>query len=147
MSDRLYREKEWTCCSCKNVCGVYLCGCKRACSTRVRLSPDLWSGLSRRHTDLSLVTFFPFQHQFIPFIVPIFAFLHAYSWLLHYKQSTKWWLMGKPGGLPSLAHNHPWWQECQLREWRDERRGEGIGGNWESVIDAEGKEKRKVWWE
>lgn len=68
------------------------------------------------------------------------------------KQSTKWWDIEKPGGLPSLAPNHPQCQECQLRERRKEGGKEGVklgkcdwckGQGEEKGVVGRGKEGQK----
>ncbi len=101
--------------ACRNVCGVYLCGCECR-RTKVGLSPDLWSGLSRQaqraqpcdplfhyntnfFLDSSFSAFHTHTHTHT---------LHAHSWLTLEISSTKWWLRRKkPGGLPSPWHPPP----------------------------------------
>lgn len=122
-----------------------MCACRRA---RVRLSPDPWSSLSRKHREPSLVTFFFFfiATPISSFILPLSA-SHTHAVCKHTagsleKRSTKWWLRGEARRPPLLGTRHPRCQECQLREWRDEGKGGGEAGKVWSMQRG----KQKVWW-
>lgn len=108
---------------------------------QVRLSPDLWSGLSRKQDELSLVTYvFHCNTTFFlhsPLFLSFTHTLHAHSWFARVA-IHKMVAHGKARRPPLLGTRHPWCQECQLREWRDE----GKGGGKCDWCRGQGKRKR-----